>query len=142
MADKEILARLHRHCLFETLAGEQAQKRGLAPDIKKFGERLEEDYKVADLKTRALAGRLGVKLNKQESAAAQARWRNIKARGAAFDRRLVRSVVRGHEEIIPFLERQITLLPKDGPLFDLINQLLPTIYQHYQAAATLGGAPK
>src|SRR4051812_29471207 len=61
LSDRTILFRLHQHCQFAAAAGQLAEERGNAPDIKEFGERLAKDYKVADLKVRALAARLTIR---------------------------------------------------------------------------------
>ena len=143
-SDRTILYRLHKHAQFVIAASLLAEERCQTPDVKEFGERLEKDYKVADLKVRALAGRLGVKFKDNKIGQPPDPRLTLleSAPIAEFDQRFVRAIARRHAAIIPAMEHQIGLLPKEGLIYDLLDQVLPVMREHYQTATTLGHAPK
>lgn len=152
LPDEEILSRLHLTNQNEIHAGELAEQHGAAENVKQFGIRLQKDHKDADVKVRALAGRLGIKLRQESTpqnaadraalAAHQRHMAQLEAlKGAAFDKKFIAVMARSHQSSVQALEHQRILLPKDSPVQDLLSQLLPTLRDHYQIATTLGGVP-
>jgi putative membrane protein len=149
LPDEEILSRLHLTNQDEIHAGELAEQFGVAENVKQFGIRLQKDHKDADVMVRALAGRLGIKLrqaptpqtaaDKAVIATHQQRMAQLETlKGAAFDKKFISLMARSHQSSVQALEHQRILLPKDSPVQDLLTQLLPTLRDHYQIAATLG----
>jgi predicted outer membrane protein len=131
MSDAQILALLHEDNTAEIQRGQMARMQVVSEDVKHYAMRLEKDDRKADRYVRALAGRLGVKLQKEDPVTKNDVVLPIS------EQAFVQAAVEEHEELLDTLNHQCKLLPKDSPMYDLIVYLMPTIRSHYDAASSL-----
>jgi|GEM_PF-1846085 len=153
LSDQEILSQLHLSNKTDIEAAQLSEERASTDDVLDFAHHLGKEHTVADLKVRALAGRLGIKLKEaltpitDDDKKIVARHESTMARlrsskGREFEHILLRLVTREHATHIHLLERQLKLLPKDSPVYELVTQCLPELREQYQTASHLGGLPQ
>jgi len=141
LPDSDLLGQLHSNDILAMRLGRAARTQAFAPDVRDYGARLVQDHERLDAKVRALGARLGLKFTSALPADPEGD-RVAALNGAAFDKAFVALMAQRYLKQITRLERQQEVLGKNSPVADLVTHVLPTLRQHYQDAARLGGSPQ
>ena len=140
-------ASFSRHALAgneaEVKMGELAQQKGQNPEVKRFGQQLVADHGKARQQLQPIADRLGATAAADHGQAKEKHQKKIdklqNASGAEFDKEFAKCMAVGHKKTVAKYEKA-SQHAKDAELKSYVNQTLPTLQQHLQAAQSLARA--
>jgi putative membrane protein len=143
LGPSELVAQLHQADQLEIAAGQLAQRKGNAPDVKAYGRMLESDHQAADIELTDYANRNNVSLDdlpeklRLQDQTVRARLDSLSAlSGPDFDRAFVQLMQQSHARTIAMIDASRLAIP-DPRLQDLLGSLEPTLRAHRQIAENL-----
>ncbi len=139
----ELVAQLHQTNEIEIAAGQLAQAKGNAPDVKAYGRMLESDHRDADATLAEYAQHNSLSLDdlperlRLKDQEARAHLDGLRALGGTeFDRAFVQLMQQAHARAIGTIDASRTGVT-DPQLQDLLAALEPTLRAHRQIAENL-----
>ena len=113
--------------------GKLAQERGTHPDVKKYGEMMEIDHRMAGEELRAAVGRATEAPTEAHEAHSDLREELSKLSGPEFDRRYIEEMIDDHEKGIDELEKKAEHAD-DPQVREWAAKTLPKMRQHLAKA--------
>ena len=113
--------------------GKLAQERGTHPDVKKYGEMMEVDHRMAGEELRAAVGRATEASKDAHEAHSDLREELSKLSGPEFDRRYIKEMIDDHEKGIEELEKK-SEHAEDPQVREWAAKTLPKMRQHLAKA--------
>lgn len=148
----ELLRRVHLVNRFEMEAGRLAMQKGERARVRRLGERIMRDHRVADRQVRQLAGSLDVSLpgsdfdamaerSTDELTATEQQMTELldrleQAKGADFDRTYAQSMRLSHRAAIDYVS-STRLDVEMSSVRTVAGDLLPILRQHQELAASV-----
>ncbi len=139
----ELVAQLHQANQLEIAAGQLAQQKGSAPDVRAFGRMLESDHRDADATLTEYAQHHDLSLDdlperlRLQDQEARAHLDSLRAlSGSDFDRAFVQLMQQAHARVIGTIDASRTAVT-DPQLQEMLAALEPTLRGHRQIAENL-----
>lgn len=141
ISTREVLTKIHASNQKEIQAGQFAEKHAKNKDVIAYAMTLVNDHSAADEKVMDFAKRYNVDLGTTAAGASAMDKKDLGhladiATGDQFDSHFVRMMLEDHKKTIAELTR-VREASADAPLKDLIDELLPTLKEHQEAAEEL-----
>src|SRR5262245_8301386 len=128
--------------IFEVKSSDLARSRAGRPEIKRFAERMIEDYLKFNMEFMGIIERGGLGVPMEMTARCKQRYDKLATlRDEAFDKEYVEIQVRGHEEAVKRFE-ELSKNAANADVRQFAARLLPTLRQHKEHAMKLPGADK
>ena len=148
--EADLVARVHHTNQMEIDMGQLAKEKGSAKKVRKYGERLMLDHRMADKEIQDFARRHNLALTEptprtpeegMEMAKEMAATERLKQlTGAEFDHAFLEEMARGHEKAIALLTDACEKkLPEKSELRSRLQRLIPILKQHHALALHLEG---
>lgn len=138
-SDHDFMKKAAMGGLKEIRFGSLAAELGASDRVRQFGRRMVEDHTAADKELQALAKSKGVELpSKMEKADASELDKLSKMKGAEFDRKYMKDMVKDHEEDVELFEK-MAKDAKDPDLRQFAAKTLPTVRKHLEMARDITG---
>lgn len=152
--EEETLAKLHLINQHEMQAGQLAQQRGQSPEVRNYGQTLNNDHQQLDGYVISFVERNNIPLQREENGAGaaspktqaelkkmrqeqQAHAQHLQSTSdAQFDREFVRTMVKGHQQAIQ-LVRTAQNQAKDTEFKSFLADTLPVLKKHLEIAQGL-----
>jgi len=121
-------------------AGKLAEKKGKNKEVKAFGKQMVTDHSAVNKQAGALAKKLGVKPEDNDTSKALKRSAheniaNLKTlKGTAFDRVYIDHEVTYHQQVLDAIDKVLIPSAQNAELKDLIVKVRPAIDAHLQHA--------
>ena len=121
-------------------AGKLAEKKGKNKEVKAFGKQMVTDHSAVNKQAGALAKKLGVKPEDNDTSKALKRSAheniaNLKSlKGTAFDRVYIDHEVTYHQQVLDAIDKVLIPSAQNAELKDLIVKVRPAIDAHLQHA--------
>lgn len=139
-----LLSGMHATNQFEMTLGSAAAERAGREAVRRYGDRLLRDHRLADRILTSLSRDQNIPLwpvdrlpDVVEHQVAMQKGEQLqRLRGAAFDEMYLAMMVEGHGKAIGTLEQRVTTLD-DGELKQFISRMLPILRQHLELATRL-----
>jgi putative membrane protein len=116
--------------------GKLAQQRATHPDVKKFGEMMETDHRIAGEELKAAAGQPAEASKDAHEAHGDLREELSKLSGPEFDRRYIEEMIDDHEKGISELEKK-SENADDPRVKEWAAKTLPKMRQHLAKAKAI-----
>ena len=131
--DQDFLTKAAAGGMYEVEAGKLAQQKGMAPEVKSYGEMLVKDHSAANEELKGLAGTKGVALPAALLTDKQARLDKI-GRAKAFDKEFLKEVgLDDHKKDIALFEKA-SKGADDADVKAFATKTLPVLKAHREHA--------
>ena len=131
--DQDFLTKAAAGGMYEVEAGKLAQQKGMAPEVKSYGEMLVKDHSAANEELKGLAGTKGVALPAALPTDKQARLDKI-GRAKAFDKEFLKEVgLDDHKKDIALFEKA-SRGADDADVKAFATKTLPVLKAHREHA--------
>jgi putative membrane protein len=128
--DREFIDDAAQGGLYEVKAGQLAQQKAQADDVKQFGKRMVDDHTAVNGRLQQLAQQKGVSLPQQLDKKHQDRIDSLaKKTGPDFDKSYVSDMVDDHKKDVDAFEKA-SKDAKDADLKSFAASTLPTLREH------------
>jgi putative membrane protein len=124
----------------EIEAGELAQKNAASEAVRKFGQRMVQDHRLANKELETIASKMGITPPKEPDAKHKADAKMLASlKGPEFDSKYSSHMVMDHEMTVALFEKQAKS-GDDSALKAFAAKQLPILQEHLKMARALPGA--
>jgi putative membrane protein len=123
----------------EVELGRHASRHAADPQVKRFGERMMNDHRKANIELAGIADRESIPLSSEPSATHEATIRRLTAlKGRDFDREYMKAMVEDHEEDVAKF-REVARSAETPRVKEFAQKTLPTLQEHLKIAKEIYG---
>jgi putative membrane protein len=135
--DQDFVTKAAQGGLAEVQMGQRAAEKGVAPDIRSFGQRMVSDHSRANEELKSAATRAGATVPAAPSSDQQDSLADLdKQSGDDFDKAYAKAMVDDHKEDIDLFKKEASS-GQNAELKAFAQKTLPTLEEHLRLAQAL-----
>jgi putative membrane protein len=141
-ADQKFVKDAAQGGMAEVELGKLATEKASSDDVKKFGQRMQDDHSKANDELKQIAGSKGVTLPETMNAKDKAlQTRLSKLSGTTFDRAYMQAMVKDHKQDVADFTKE-SKSGNDSDIKGFATKTLPTLKEHLQQAEGIASSNK